>query len=241
MSDDKDRRIAELEAQLAAAKGQPQGNAPPPPPPPLPPKPANKGMPAPVIVLGVVIMVVVAAAMCGRSPGTSPAAVTTGGNVDASTFKPGAPLSSSVTAAPGTPWDISVTDDDMGRGKTRLACLESEDQVYLSFPYPDAQHAKLCIRQSPKYGWDVYVQLDDNGQFSCALRCSASVKFGDGKPARFAASEPDDGSTGTLFLSRAQAFLAAAKAGKRIKVEAEYYQHGVQTLTFRGTKLEWPK
>ncbi len=80
------------------------------------------------------------------------------------------------------------------------------------------------------------------GQFNCGSDdCVVHIKFDDGKIQVFSASEPSDGSTGVLFIQPYGRFLNALKRSKHVKIEAEYFKEGLQTLFFDIPTLDIPK
>jgi hypothetical protein len=224
MTDDKDRRIAELEAQLAKRSEPEDVN--------IKTVRARGGFAGGFYgcfgVLAAVVVMIVAVLALGKC---------------AQETSPSTSSSSAAATTPTTPamshWDYSTSSDAMTSKKESLACIDSIDTVQLSFPY-HRQGGELCVRRSLKFGLDVYMKLADSGQFSCAMECSVLVRF-DSQPARrFSAAEAADGSTGIIFIRGAPRFIAAARKAKTIRVEASYFQNGVQYLTFKTeAPLDW--
>src|SRR5690606_11330150 len=122
----------------------------------------------------------------------------------------------------------------------KTACATSSNQVYLSSPY-GPRGARLCIRQHPKFGRDVYLTLDGSGHILCRSYdgCTIQIRFDDGPVQAFSANEPSDNSSETIFVANDGRFITAAKAASRIRAQLEFYQNGNQTFDFPAKGLEW--
>lgn len=143
---------------------------------------------------------------------------------------------------PPPQWGYETSTDKMTSKPVATAMLRSENSLSLGFPYQGVNHGWLTIRRHPKYGTDVIVQVT-KGQVLCRSYdgCTISVRFDDGKPARFGAVGPEDHSSEILFLKSSERFIANAKKAKRILVEIPMYQEGNQLLEFTtATPLVWP-
>lgn len=140
-----------------------------------------------------------------------------------------------------TSWTYDRSRDEMRDGETVTACTISVDQVHLDFPYKN-QNTRLCIRKSPKWGLDAYVRLTEGGQYNCNSYdgCTVHVRFDAKSASAFTGGTASDGSNDILFFRNASRFVENAKTSKRLIVEAEFYQAGVQQMTFNSAGLEWP-
>ncbi|HEY1751262.1 MAG TPA: hypothetical protein VGG29_08355 [Caulobacteraceae bacterium] len=146
--------------------------------------------------------------------------------------------SSNGAAAAGGGWQYTSSTDAMTSAKTTVACVESDNQVTLQFPYKDTK-AQLCVRQNGKT-LDSYVQLDGNGQILCDFGgCSVRVKFDDAQPKSFPATRAADNSTNIIFLEHTAQLIASLKKSSKAMVELSYFQNGDQTLTFSTAGLKW--
>lgn len=156
------------------------------------------------------------------------------------------PAASEAAAAPPEPttpttdWKIDERTDPMSDQIIKTACVTSSNQVYLSSPY-GARGAKLCIRQHPSFGRDVYLTLDGSGQILCRSysNCTIPIRFDDKPVQSFSGGEPSDNSSETVFIVNDGRFITAAKAASRIRVQLEFYQNGAQTFDFPARGLEW--
>lgn len=139
-------------------------------------------------------------------------------------------------------WVYSVSKDQLTGKEIKTACVTSDNQVKLDFPYENTT-ARLCVRQHPQWGRDVYFSLDDDGQILCNSSdgCNLEVRFGDGEVTRYSATEPEDNSTNMVFLADGDSddFLANVRKAKETAIQVPFYQAGSQTLLFKTADLKW--
>jgi hypothetical protein len=138
-------------------------------------------------------------------------------------------------------WQYQSDIDKMTSKKTTQAVLESNNSLSLPFPYAGKNKARLQVRQHPKYGLDVFLDID-KGQIMCSSYrgCPITIRFDSTPAIKFSGNEPADSSSDTIFIQGPQKFIAAAKKAKVILVEITMYQAGNQILEFQTTKpLEW--
>lgn len=129
-------------------------------------------------------------------------------------------------------WRYDRSSDGMGRGEIKTARLQSANTVTFGSPYGGPQRAVLVLRAHPRYGRDVYVDLD-RSQFLCRIDgCSVLVRFDDAAPVRYSATEPADHSSNTLFIRGYDRFVAAMMKAKRVRIEAAFYREGNRLLEF---------
>ena len=155
------------------------------------------------------------------------------------TETPAAPVT---PATPPTPWSYTTDLDPMTDRPTHIACSTSTNMVDLESPYSDVG-ARLCIRQSPQHGLDVYVALLGDGQIICRSynNCSVNVRFGDGEQQSFSATDAADGSSNIIFVTNAQRFVTGVKGEPITRIQLTFYQAGVQVVEFNTAGLEWPR
>lgn len=135
-------------------------------------------------------------------------------------------------------WRYSSRQDEMTSGKIREATVDSTNQLEFKFPYSGAQNATLELRQHPRFGKDVIVSIE-RGQFICSVTgCSVLVRFDDGPSMRFNATGPSDYSSTALFISPYNKFYSNLIKAKQVRVSANFYQEGNQTLRFTVTGLD---
>lgn len=178
----------------------------------------------------------------------SPPQQTTGDNATTASATPLAEATQvTAPAPPPTPppprnWRYVDDVDDMRDTAIRHACTESTNVVRLDFPYT-TQRTRLCLRQHPRWGQDVIVRLERDGQFLCYSfqACTVRVRFDDGEVASFSAVGPSDNSTDSIFIQNDERFIRALKSAEHVIIEAEFYQAGAQQMRFDTAGLEWPR
>jgi hypothetical protein len=158
------------------------------------------------------------------------------------------PAEAPVTPAPIAPpppppsaWDYQFSKDALTDATETRACTTSTNQAQLTSPYKDTS-LRLCIRQNPRSGLNVFFWLENGGQFVCRSLdgCSVQVRFDSNPPSAYSVAEPSDYSSDTLFISNASRFLANAKKSERFIIEVNLYDAGSQSIFFDSQGLEWP-
>lgn len=138
-----------------------------------------------------------------------------------------------------TRWHQNATDDAMTGKPIVWATVESLNTIEFDFPYQGPQRATLALRDHPKHGKDAYISME-RGQFLCRTdNCGLTIKFDDGKPQWYRASETDNGSSETLFITEYARFLAALRKAKTVKIEAQFYDQPSKVFEFENTGLNW--
>jgi hypothetical protein len=143
-------------------------------------------------------------------------------------------------AAGPTKWDYSEYQDEMGRGTTKFAQVDSLNTVRFGFPYGET-HAILELRNSPKYGRDIILRVE-RGQFvSSYTKDFVTVKFDEGALQKFTIREPRDGTSNVRFIhdNEDDQFMSQLRKGKRLKIEADFYDQGSRVFEFDVHGLNW--
>jgi hypothetical protein len=138
-------------------------------------------------------------------------------------------------------WRYSETPDPMYNSKRVFACVWSGNRVQLAHPNRQVP-AELCLRNSPQFDLDVYVQLQHDGQILCGANgCSLRVKFDRHAVRPFPARGAADHSTNIVFVDRRQAqnFVEQLRTSRSAIVEIALFQNGQQELTFNTANLNW--
>lgn len=140
----------------------------------------------------------------------------------------------------GEAWDYSTTPDSMTQKPVTIASVGSTSRLSFDFPYGGLQQATLQLRKHPRWGQDVILQIE-KGQFICNSYdgCSVSVRFGNGKPKRFSATEPSDNDSTYLFIRGYNGFVSELRKVDKIYIEAQFYQEGNRTMEFAVDGLDW--
>lgn len=146
-----------------------------------------------------------------------------------------------VAVEPTGDWIYSEDKDEMRGAVTRYAQLDATNTIDLDFPYGE-QRGKILVRQSPKFGFDILVGVR-SGQIMCNSYSNShiNVKFDDGAIQRFGCNDASDGSNNMVFIEGAKGFLAQLKKSKKAVIETEFFQNGMQQMTFNTANLKWEK
>jgi hypothetical protein len=243
-SDDRDREIAELKAQverLSAGKT-------------APPKVEVTGGPSSgggfkggffgclgvVAAIVVLLVALIALGQWGKSFTGSAVSSSSSGAGGATSAAPQAAANAADGAANSSAWTYSQEADALHDTKTKVACTTSTDQVHLDFPYHDTD-ARLCIRSGPRFGTDAFVQLNGDGQILCGIdSCTLHLRFDKGAVQNFPAVPAADNSSNIIFIRRTPALISKLRGSGTAVVELQLFQAGVQTLTFPTAGLKWP-
>jgi hypothetical protein len=143
-------------------------------------------------------------------------------------------------ATPAATWEYTTTSDPMSDEKTELACVKSTNSIYLDAPYEETG-ARLCLRNSPQFGRDVYVSLNKDGQILCQSyeTCLIRIRF-DKQPADpWSAIGPSDNSSDMVFIEDRENFERNVRTAETTNIQLEFYQNGMQTFTFHTAGLNW--
>jgi hypothetical protein len=142
---------------------------------------------------------------------------------------------------PPSPWSYRAQSDEMSDRTISYACTTSTNIVNLGWPY-ESQRVTLCLRQHPRWGQDVIVELERGGQFLCTSyqACTVRIRFDDGEAAAYSALEPADNSSDTIFITNDARFIGKLRRSSRVIIEANFYRAGTQRMSFSTGQLEWP-
>lgn len=143
--------------------------------------------------------------------------------------------------ADGPPsWIYSSNADPMSDEKTELACVQSSNSIYLSSPYGETG-ARLCLRNSPQFGRDAYVALNENGQILCNSyeSCDVRIRFDKAPAEEWSAVGPSDNSSDMVFIENRSALERKLRGTGTTNVQIEFYRNGMQTFTFNTAGLKW--
>jgi hypothetical protein len=149
------------------------------------------------------------------------------------------PSASESRSSPPSAWKYQEYEDEMSGKQAIQAVVTSNNTVNFSSPYRGAQHARLVIRAHPRHGTDVILHIE-KGQFLCSSlnKCELLVRFDEQQARKFAAVEPADRSSTSLFISPTARFLTALQKAKRVQIEATFYQEGSRVFAFDVSDLD---
>lgn len=205
---------------------------------------SNRGLLIMVLVIGGFIAILVAATHSGSNQAKreQSAAQLAADAASTAPLEPVAPSPPAAPAAPSYAWVYVDDVDPMSDRKTLTACVNSSDEVALDAPY-ESVTARLCIRNSPKFGVDVFYVLNGDGQILCDISdgCNVGVRYGDAPAGRNGGTTSADHSSNIIFLDGGRAVAARLAKAKTTKIELTYYQAGVQSVTFPTEGLDLGK
>lgn len=241
MSDNQERlrEIETLKQRLAALEAAPQASA-------SGPSAPVEGSSDKSARIGIGLIVVIGLGLVAYCSQSQPSAPTGGSGQTAIQQEISASVADQPMAtlpAPNlTSWSYRDTVDPMTDKKTEFACVTSTNEVLLNPPY-DNVRAELCIRQSPRYGLDAFIQLLGDGQIICRSydNCTVQVRFGQGSQQSFSATDAADGSSNITFITNASRFVTGAKGSDVTRVQMTFYEAGNQVIEFNTKGLEWPR
>jgi hypothetical protein len=150
---------------------------------------------------------------------------------------PGAVTADSVLARatrrlPAPNWEYTTKEDEMMSKPTKFAHAVSKNSFVLSSPYGGVQNGTLWIRNSPRFGQDVYVAIE-RGQIILPHNSERiRVRFDNNDPVWYEASHPTDHSSTIVFLQGYNSFVKRLAKSVRIRIELNLYEHGTEVLDF---------
>lgn len=134
--------------------------------------------------------------------------------------------------APSDPWSYNEYPDEISAKTIHQARIASSNAFQFKPPYQGIQHAILVLQTHPRNGKSVILQIS-KGQFLCDLSsCSVTVRFGDGKPQSWPASESSDHDRTILFIGQYDSFVSSLGRSKVVRIEPTIYQEGNVAMTF---------
>lgn len=140
-------------------------------------------------------------------------------------------------------WEVSEEIDPMTEAKSVWKSITSKNGINQDFPYEGYTQAHITVRKSPKYGTDVYVQIDRGQINGNEYRGTnyVTVRFDKTKAKRYYFNEAASGSSDIVFLQGVNDFIRRAKEAKSIKVEVPVFEYGDAFFEFEVDEpLEWP-
>lgn len=133
---------------------------------------------------------------------------------------------------PGSQWKYTASEDEMTGKKSYWASVESDNVVTFDFPYHKPQRATLTLRTHPRHGRDLIFSIE-RGQLQCKYKgCSVLVRFGDGEPVKFQASEPSSRDSTMLFIRDYSRFAGEMLKVDTVRISADVWKEGSRVFTF---------
>ncbi|MVN90445.1 hypothetical protein [Mucilaginibacter aquatilis] len=135
-------------------------------------------------------------------------------------------------------WTYKEEEDKMTSKKKYFADIEANNELNFDFPYDGGSTGSIMIRK--KNGeTDVMLSIS-KGQFNTGVDgTSITVRFDDDKPVTFECSEASDNSSDLLFINNTKKFISRLKKSKKMNVQAEFYESGLQIMEFTTAGFVW--
>lgn len=136
-------------------------------------------------------------------------------------------------------WKYGTDTDKMTSNLKFFASINATNKLNFASPYEGGSIATITLRNQDKKN-EVILTID-KGQFICheSDGCPIKVRFDSDPAISFKGGEPSDGSSTALFIDPASKFITHAKKAKKMIVQAEFYEEGVQDMTFNIDGLKW--
>lgn len=139
----------------------------------------------------------------------------------------------------GDAWRYSSYVDELTGKSAKTAMRQSQNTLSFSSPYRGEQRGTLMVRQHPRYGLDVIVQIE-KGQIICSVTgCTVGVRFDDAEPINYRAVHGEDGDSTAVFIRAAEPFVKRLLRSSRVVIGMTYYRQGAPALIFNVSGLDW--
>ena len=136
-------------------------------------------------------------------------------------------------------WIYTQDTDKMSSGTDYFASISAVNQLQLKSPADSSANAILTIRHlSGKNRLTLtitkgrFLNTDANGEH-------IRMKFDKGSPAKYACDPGSDGSQDMLYIHPANNLIARLKKTKKLIIEADFLNGGLQQMTFNIAGLQW--
>ncbi len=121
---------------------------------------------------------------------------------------------------------------------TYFATISATDLLELKSPYDGGVTAELIIRYRRGQS-DVILSLS-KGQFIAGVEGeSIKVRFDSTRATEFFCTGSSDYDSRVLFISSYSRFIAKLKKAKKVLIEAELYDNGLQLMEFDTGEFKW--
>ena len=138
-------------------------------------------------------------------------------------------------------WVYSEEDDETSGDKIYSATLHSSNQVEFAYPHHGGSYFEFIIKNSGKEN-ETILRVS-NGQFMPSVRDSEAlgITFDEGDFMSHNYSSATDGSADYIFLSNPDSLIKKVKNAKKLKIEAPFFNAGIQVIKFDVDSLQWDR
>lgn len=144
------------------------------------------------------------------------------------------------TAAVNTEnWTYDIDEVGIDKTKSIYAINRSINSLDLKFPYNGSNHGSLVIRKM-KNKIEILLSIDKGQIIGEIYNIKGKIKFDNSNSFSFTANKSNDGSSNIVFIKNPSAILEKIRKSKKMLVEVELYNNGIQVIEFNidGFKLE---
>lgn len=136
-------------------------------------------------------------------------------------------------------WKYETDTDKMTSKLQYFAAINSTNTLNFAAPYDGGSTAKITVRNQARKN-EVILTID-KGQFICAVSegCAIKIRFDNDPAITVRGNEPSDYSSTTLFIDPASKIIMHAKKAKKMIIQAEFYQEGLQNMEFNIDGFKW--
>lgn len=130
-------------------------------------------------------------------------------------------------------WQYQTAKDEMSNQLIHYATLQSVNGFEFGFPYGGQQHATLTVRKHPRWGIDLYLEIE-RGQFACmGTDCTASLRFDNDGIIMLGTHDSASYDPKLKFIDEAEALIHRIQLSRSLMIEASFYNEGTRTFEFR--------
>jgi hypothetical protein len=135
-------------------------------------------------------------------------------------------------------WKYSEDIDEMDNTKRVVARINSDNSIKFEFPYGNSDFS-LNVRNW-KSNTDIYLSCS-KCQFISGFSGEKTyrIKFDDEAPINVSANHSTSGSSDVIFLGSESKIISKLKNSKKLMIEAEFYDSGMDNIIFYTKGFEW--
>lgn len=146
---------------------------------------------------------------------------------------------SSSNSTSGSDWEISEKVDEMSGSVNNFAEVYSTNELDFDFPYDGGSSFALILRHMG--GSNSICLFSNNAQFDMNYDSTDKVQIRiDDKPAIwYSFSESQSDKPGLIFINNTAQLIEELKAGKKLKIQASFFEEGSKIIKFDIEGLVW--
>lgn len=135
-------------------------------------------------------------------------------------------------------WQYSEEEDKMTSKTSYFAAVDANELLDLKFPYNGGVTAEIMVRH--RRGENNALLSISKGQFMPGTDGETiKVRFDSSKAEEFDCVGSSDDDSRYLFINSSSRFIAKLKKAKKVLVEAELFDNGLQVMEFNTEGFKW--